>query len=139
MAMRTIVIGVDGSSHSHKALEAAVSIAKAEKARLIIAGVLPFPEDLLDRALHWRTQAGFSRALEAAGDYAKKHKVKATPMLFQGKPSEELSWIARKSKADLIVVGSWGKSLKARAARVLVGSVARELFERASCSVLVVR
>lgn len=139
MSFKTILVGLDGSAQSHNALERAIALAKASKGRLVLCGVVPFPDDVLDRVLLWRTRAGFSRTLDAAVGFAKRHRVKATPVLLDGRPSTELLWLAKRSKADLIVVGSWGKSLKARTARALVGSVANELVDSAHCSVLVIR
>jgi nucleotide-binding universal stress UspA family protein len=139
MSYRTILVGLDGSPAAQRALDAALEVARRDRARLLIAGVVPFPEDALDSALHWRTRAAFARAVEAAVDLAQRKGVRAVPHLLDGSPAEELLWLAESAGADLLVIGSWGKSLRARAARVLLGSVAKELATRASCSVLIVR
>jgi len=139
MHFKTIVVGLDGSTHSNKALERAVASAKVHKARLLLVGVIPFPDDALDRVLHWRTRGRFSRALEAGVAFAKKHKVKAVPMLLDGRPSEELLWIAKRSRADLLIIGCWGNTFRARAARMFMGGVSKEIVEKAPCSVLIVR
>jgi nucleotide-binding universal stress UspA family protein len=67
--------------------------------------------------------------LEAAG-----RRVDASPR--EGDPADEILAVARDAEADLIVVGSRGQT---GLARLLLGSVARNVLYEARCSVLVVR
>jgi nucleotide-binding universal stress UspA family protein len=53
-----------------------------------------------------------------------------------GSPAEEIVSAAEESKADLIVVGSHGRT---GVGRLLIGSVARSVLLHARCSVLIVR
>ena len=63
-------------------------------------------------------------------------KLRAKAKLLQGDPRHALLDEARASKADLIVVGSHGRS---GVAKLLLGSVASHVVSHAPCSVLVVR
>jgi nucleotide-binding universal stress UspA family protein len=61
---------------------------------------------------------------------------RATASPREGDPADEILAVAREHEADLIVVGSRGKT---GLARLLLGSVARNVLYEARCSVLVVR
>lgn len=63
-------------------------------------------------------------------------KLRATPKLLLGDPRHALVDEARATKADLIVMGSHGRS---GVAKLLLGSVASHVVTHAPCSVLVVR
>jgi nucleotide-binding universal stress UspA family protein len=60
-----------------------------------------------------------------------------SPELFrcEGRPADEIVATARRWHADLILIGSHARG---RVAQFLLGSVARELIQRAPCPVLVV-
>lgn len=63
-------------------------------------------------------------------------KLKATAKMIPGDPRHALVDEARAYKADLMVVGSHGRS---GVAKLLLGSVASHVVSHAPCSVLVVR
>ena len=71
----------------------------------------------------------FSKALEEKG----LENIKA--VIREGHPSEEILQAAREEEADLIIVGSKSK----RKHSILMGSVSREVADRAETSVLIAR
>jgi nucleotide-binding universal stress UspA family protein len=85
----------------------------------------------LEEARHRRDQTlrAASMELQAAG-----RRVAKAPR--DGDPAAEILAVAADARADLIVVGSRGQS---GLARLLLGSVARNVLYGAPCSVLVVR
>ena len=78
---------------------------------------------------HKETAESAARTLSDAG-----LKAKATEVL--GDPRSTLVETARRENADLLVVGSHGRS---GVAKILLGSVASHVVSHAPCSVLVVR
>jgi nucleotide-binding universal stress UspA family protein len=81
--------------------------------------------------------------VEAAGDLESRLAaaseavgLRAVPQLLTEDPAKGLLDIAKELCADLIIVGSHGE---AGIARLLLGSVAQDVVEDASCPVLVVR
>ncbi|MGE5179137.1 MAG: universal stress protein [Bacteroidota bacterium] len=78
---------------------------------------------------HRETAEKAAASLQAA-------KLRATPRPLAGDPRHTIVEEARRDKADLVVVGSHGRS---GVAKLLLGSVASHIVSHAPCSVLVVR
>lgn len=91
---------------------------------------LPTPEDSFrarEQAWHALTRIGLDEARDA-GAAVERH-------LLEGEPAQELSALAERVGADLVVVGARRRS---GLSRVLLGSAARALVEEARVPVLVV-
>ena len=80
-------------------------------------------------------QAGKQLLRETQQAWSKK-KLGVAPLLTYGHAAEEILKAAKRSRADLIVVGSKGLT---GLRRFLLGSVAHKVARHAPCSVLVVR
>lgn len=143
-----ILVPYDGSQFSERAIEHAAYLAKALDAELLFVNATVLPA--LMYTYHEPTNAAINeaaqllvqssrdaaaRSLEGIVDKCKKDGMKASFMQRVGSPAELVLEIAKKEKADLIVMGSRGlgamKSL-------LLGSVTRKVSERSSCPVLIV-
>ena len=74
--------------------------------------------------------------LEAAADRLNEAGLVATTILRSGTPAEEIVAVARERGADCVVIGTRGHT---GLARLILGSVARNVLHHAPCSVLVVR
>jgi nucleotide-binding universal stress UspA family protein len=144
-----ILVPSDGSKTAKKAAVYAVDLAKQLKASIIILSVID------QRSLMARTVPASEtprHTIEPLGDYLKeaaagftaeikklcdKNGVAATISLKTGHPVEEIIKEAKKSKADLIVMGSHGRS--ALSATVL-GSVSYGVIHHdKSIHVLIIR
>lgn len=128
-----ILVPTDGSKTAKKAATYAVDLAKQLKASIIVLSVID------SRSFTARTVPASDTARhtiepiedylrEAAEEYAgeiiklcKKNDVKSITAIATGYPVEEIVKEAEKLKADLIVVGSHGRSALAAA---VLGSVA---------------
>lgn len=73
--------------------------------------------------------------LDEARSYLESKSIKKVKTTFKwGHPAEEILKLAEKEKADLIVLGSLGERRG-----ILMGSVSKEVAERAKVSVLIGR
>ena len=140
--MPGIVVGIDGSEHSRRALEWAVREAALRRAPLTVLtvhqavadywGAASFPEDaaLAKQALE-AAEAETDRALKAIGEAPKPSAV--TVKATTGLPAEELLHAA--DGADILVVGSRGTG---GFRRLLMGSVSTQVTHHARCPVVVI-
>jgi nucleotide-binding universal stress UspA family protein len=148
--MQRILVAVDGSAPSLKAVEYAADLASKYDAELILAAVGPHPTPTVDPDLaayarlehiaapsaEFATAAieGVLDQARVAAQQAGAKRISAEPSF--GDPGELILAAAKDRAADLIVVGSRGHG---RLVGLLLGSVAQKLAGLAACPVLVVR
>jgi nucleotide-binding universal stress UspA family protein len=136
-----VLVPVDGSEYSLKAVESACDLAKTQpSSTLILLSVtiqLPELEEGRYIAEKMRTQAeaALAKAKEVAA--SKEPQVKVAAMLATGSsPAEEIVRVAKDEKIDLIVIGSRGLAGKTTS---FLGSTATKVVTYSPCSVLVVK
>jgi nucleotide-binding universal stress UspA family protein len=139
--MPGIVVGVDGSRHSRKALERAAAEAVAHGASLTVLTVHQAVRDVYGSASHYSDDAALTdKAKEAA--QAETDQVLAalgsqpasvTVTAVHGLPVDEL--IKASQGADMLVLGRRGFG---GFARLMMGSVTDQVSRHAHCAVLVV-
>jgi nucleotide-binding universal stress UspA family protein len=140
---RTILCPVDQSDTSARGLANAIRFAKAFDSKLIVLGVVP--------AMSWISLLGDGQNLKNS---IQEHEQRwrsdfeqfLTTCPFQevpwqkevriGAPHQEIIASARAHNADLIVMGSTGRS---GLARILLGSVTRRVIQQLPCSILTVK
>ena len=138
--IETILLATDGSAASEGASGEAIDLAVQVGARLLVVSVLGAssrpseasaetagPADSRD-SLTTKAQALVQRAKAAGAD--------ATFLVWDGDPGEAIVAAADSENADLIVVGSHGRS---GVSRFLIGSVSDHVVRHAHCPVMVVR
>ena len=144
-----ILVPTDGSKTAQKAARYAVDLAKQLKASIIVLSVFDW-----NSAIGWASSDSFSTAQimgsiesslqEAAKKHAEavkrlcdKHGIQSETILTTGHPVDDIVKQAKRSKVDLIVMGSHGRSALAAA---VLGSVAYGVMHRdLKIPVLVVR
>lgn len=140
-----IIVATDGSKYSDAAVHEAMSIAKRCGSTLIAISVIPseasspfdivhtemMKEDIAEKELKMAecTIRDFKEASEKEG-------VSVTGLIYSGKPFEAIINTAKEKKADLIVVGSHGRT---GISKLLMGSVTERVIGLAECAVLVVK
>jgi len=135
-----ILVAVDPSLSSVKAVEKAVDMAKKEGAELTLLAVAEAFEDMeslfgSQATEKLREEAG--KALDKAKAMAAAAGVKAKISLINGvAPEDQIVTKAEKGGFDLIVMGTRSKK---GSKRLSIGSVASGVVALAPCSVLVVR
>jgi nucleotide-binding universal stress UspA family protein len=146
MRYSTIIVGTDGSESALKEVEHAAEIAGARSARLLeVCGYHPLTakeQSILTAAVGPTSMyqvAGTDAAKEAL-EAARQRAVEAgaadvTATLVKGDPGQAQLTTGSEHVADLIVVGDRG--INALSGRLL-GSVASDVSQRASCDVRIV-
>src|SRR5262245_51070510 len=142
---RRIFHATDFSSASRPALARAIDLARQNRASLVIVHALPpliLPlgdgfvyagtYETIDRRAHDHARKQLTALLRRA----KTRGARATALLLDGAPHEQIPRIARRRRADLIVIGTHGRS---GLSKVLLGSVAERVIRLAPCPVLTVR
>jgi nucleotide-binding universal stress UspA family protein len=134
-----ILVAVDGSPYSLKAVETAVELARTKpQASLVITAVameIPELEEGVYIAEKMRAQA--QAALTRAKDMAQGNGLSVEAILLTGvSPADEIVQAAKDQQADLIVLGSRGLAGKTKS---FLGSTASQVVTYAPCSVLVVK
>ncbi len=137
---RRILVAADGSPASQKAVSDAAALAKENKGWLIVLHVANTGAQQASAKFWEGVRRAFleegQAVLKAAEQVAEGIGVPAKLRLEEGYPSERIVEIAEEESADLIVVGSRGRS---KLAKMLLGSVASRVIAAAKCPVLVVR
>jgi nucleotide-binding universal stress UspA family protein len=123
---KRLLIASDGSTYSAAAWEQALLLARRLGSTLIIASVARNDAEI-DTA-----REIVARLEKAAADQG----MALDPLVLQGRPYEAIVKAAHQKQADLIILGSHGRTgLK----RLLMGSVAERVIGQAPCAVLVVK
>ena len=142
--IRRILFPSDFSPASRAAFAKAVSLAKQNRAEVVVAHVLT---PIMPTADGYISPDAYAQMEDASRRYAKKHVdalvakarqmgVRARGLVLEGAPSDRIVRAARGQRADLIVMGTHGRT---GIARFVLGSVASRVVSHAACPVLTVR
>jgi hypothetical protein len=142
---RNIVVATDGSRYSVAAASEAVGLAKRNGSALTVISVVP--SELmtvmdLDFTVNQRELLAEKEMREAeknaraVKEAAQKEGLAPKAFVLSGKPADTIIESAKDANADLIVVGSHGRT---GLEKLLMGSVAERVVVLASCAVLVVK
>ena len=140
LQFKKIVVPIDFSKISQKALNQAVAFAKQSKATLVLIHVVTF--SIAASVEQFSVIDWYQRLIKDAKKNLEKLKqgldssISAEIIVETGVPFDVICKIAKKKKADLIVVTTHGYSgLK----HAILGSTAERVIRHASCPVLVIR
>jgi len=151
-----ILVPLDGSEHSLRALEVAIHIAKKFNGKITLIHaysvtvrpiIMPEPTTLTPPGIPPMTPAEVSKvadaALKAGGNIladgerrVKPEGVQVETLLKEGHTVQEIINTAREGGFDLIVMGARGVS---KIKEILMGSVSDGVTRNAPCPVLVVK
>lgn len=142
---RRILYATDFSSASRAAFVRALELARVNRAELLIAHVIASVGPLgIDGYVTPRMYQDMEATIRRFAEKhlapllarARKTKVRYKGLLLKGSPHAEIARAARQEKADLVVVGTHGRT---GMARVFLGSVAARVITSSPCPVLAVR
>ncbi len=144
VTLRKLLFPTDFSESSEAAWGYALTLAREFEAEVVLLHVVPEPPRLAEAY-----EMGFTpeRFIQAATEEAKRlmadlmanaadWKVAITPKVRQGVEFREIIDAAREAGADMIVMGTHGRTGLAHA---LIGSVAEKVVRKALCPVLTVK
>jgi nucleotide-binding universal stress UspA family protein len=137
-----ILVAIDGSEASRQAFLKAVDEAKAWNARLHVVYVVEtglfssLPADNTVEIMYRVLENEGETVLEQAKKEALEKGITISTHLKQGHAGSEVIGLAEHEKADLIIVGSHGKS---QTDRLLIGSVSTFVVTHSRVSTMVVR
>jgi len=128
----TIMVPTDGSKCSLKAEDIAIAIAKNFKAKLVVVHVIDekliYPFEVLE-------EEG-NTILDEAARKGKDEGVDVEQVLIVGSPAHDMEKIVEKTGADLVVIGTHGKT---GIRKILMGSVAESTIKTVKVPVLLAK
>jgi nucleotide-binding universal stress UspA family protein len=145
----TILVATDGSDDSAAAVEAALDLAHDTSGRLLVLSVVPEASgavagegDGVGAGAEPPARDADAEVIGAVDltndvvDHAIEWGIEATPLVWEGEPADAILAAAESEGADVIVIGSSGKS---GVGRMLMGSVSDDVIRRSTVPVMVVR
>ena len=139
---RNIVIATDGSENNKRAISHGIEIAKLSGATvhaLYVVDTSAFssiPMDAGWEAIYEILRKEGGKAVFEVKELGEASGVEVREVLLEGHPSNEIINFAENNNADLIVMGTLGKT---GLDRFLMGSVAEKVIRGSKVPVLVVR
>jgi nucleotide-binding universal stress UspA family protein len=148
IAIKTILLPTDGSECSAKAMTYALSFATQYGGRVVALHVIDqrweeqtrvaFVE--VGQEVTQKIRSGYAeearRILQAVVDAGARAGVPVDTRIVTGIPFDEIVRIGKELPADLIIMGTHGRT---GVSHLLLGSVAEKVVRRAPCPVLTVR
>ena len=143
--VRRIVCASDFSTASRKAVATAITMAKANRAALILVHVVApmvrlAPEQYVPSTT-WEeieigTRAWAQEQVDKLAAKARKAGIRAAALLLEGDAAAQIVRAARSKRADLLVLGTHGRT---GVSKFFLGSVAERVVATAPCPVVTVR
>ncbi len=137
-----ILVPTDGSEPSNRAAEVAIRLGKKLDAEIITVYVIDrlIIEEVSKVHDRQELEEEIRKKAERSVNYVVKcaeiEGLKATSMLLEGQPYDQIIRQAEALGVDMIVMGTTGRR---GMDRILIGSVAERVIEYAPCPVLVVK
>ena len=138
-SFKKILVPLDGSKYSEKALQRACEVLNAFDSKIILLYVVEksIPINFLDRKVYLEMVRKFGhKTLEKANNILLKKGITAKIFLKEGNIVKEIGKVIKKEKCDLIIVGNRGLG---SVTRFLLGSVSNKLAQSSSCSLLIIK
>ncbi len=125
-----ILVPVDGSDHSRRAMQEATKLAKVTQGTVTLLHVSP--------GKHSTTQPldQGQNILDEGKKLVQAEGVSADTILLEGKVVEDIVRVAKEGAFDLIIIGARGLS---KFEELVLGSVSHGVTEKAPCPVIVTR
>jgi len=137
-----ILIAMDGSEASQRALSQAIDLAKLCNAKLHTIYVVEtglfssLPMEGTVEIMYSVLEKEGEEVMERAKIYASEKNITVITHMKQGHAGSEILALAEEEKSDLIIVGSHGKS---NTDRLLIGSVSTFVVTHSTVTTMVVR
>jgi nucleotide-binding universal stress UspA family protein len=144
---RRVLHPTDFSNASNAAFARSLAEARENRSQLVLLHVLSPVMPMAGGGEMYLTPSMYDQMSKSARAWAQKHmdrllakaktaRVRARGMILEGVAHEQIVRTARRQRADLIVMGTHGRT---GVARFFLGSVAARVAATAACPVLTVR
>jgi nucleotide-binding universal stress UspA family protein len=135
-ALNKIMVPLDGSDTSEKALEMALEVAKSQEAELLLYMGLSFPRTGFPTAVQQYVESGLKVGEEYLDEQAAKCEgVTVSTVVRDTTPGHGIVKAAADLQADMIIMGSHGRS---GVSRWILGSVTENVVQTSDLPVMVV-
>jgi nucleotide-binding universal stress UspA family protein len=138
-----ILVPVDGSENSFRALEQAIFLAtKIQEAQITALYIIEDPPSLyiyspkIMEKLREDYERQYTKILERCKDMANKSGINIHTVIIEGDPASKIIGYSEMEKFDIIIMGSRGMG---KFKELILGSVSNKVLHHAKCSVMVVR
>jgi nucleotide-binding universal stress UspA family protein len=138
--MPRILVALDGSPGSEKALEVAVKLAQQDGRLVSAIAVLDRSGDpqleRLAEGVRAKARRQLEEILQAAANFARSRGVQLTPIIREGHPAEAIIACAEQEGVEIVVLGSSNASATPRPG---LGGTADQVSSHSPCTVMIVR
>jgi nucleotide-binding universal stress UspA family protein len=138
-----ILVPVDGSENSFRALEHAIFLAtKIQEAQITTLYIIEDPPSLyiyspkIMEKVRADYERQYTKILERCKELGDKSGIKIHTVLIEGDPASNIIGYSEIEKFDIIIMGSRGMG---KFKELILGSVSNKILHHAKCSVMVVR
>jgi nucleotide-binding universal stress UspA family protein len=137
---KKILVATDFSEGSDEALDRAIEMAKVSGAEIEVLHVIELAEEFPFGTTYFDADYGVlyasvDRELARRADRARAAGLRCETKIIEGTATTDIIQRAQRIGADLVVVGTHGRT---GLAHIVLGSVAERVVRRASCPVLTV-
>jgi nucleotide-binding universal stress UspA family protein len=137
-----ILVPVDGSENSLRALDHAIYLAKKTGANVTVMNVIENPPTvyvesqklLNDLLANFRAES--AKILDKCKQIAEKSDVKIETVIGEGDAASAIVGYAQKGDFDTIIIGRRGLG---RFKEMVLGSISNKVLHQAECSVMIVK
>lgn len=134
---KRILLATDGSKYSQDAVDRAIDLAKSYKADLLVLSVVNVPSELFAKTQSILEGLSIKAKgfVENVMKNAESMGIKTSIFVIEGDAYQVITDLARKEKAEMIIMGSHGRT---GFKKLIMGSVTEEVISHTSCPVLIV-
>lgn len=134
-----ILVPIDGSRNSFRALDFAISVSKSLKSTITAVSIVDLPPVLeygVIDPISKRLDAHQRKALQRAKSKVVKNRIKFESKIIHGKTGNSIIQFAKKGKFDIIIMGARGVG---GFSGLLVGSVSNHVIQKSKTPVLIIK
>ena len=138
-----ILVPVDGSENSFRALEHAIFLAtKIQEAKITALYVIEDPPSLyiyspkIMEKVRADYESVYTKILDRCKEMANKNGINIHTVLVEGDPASKIIGYSEMEKFDIIIMGSRGMG---KFKEVIIGSVSNKVLHHAKCSLMLLR
>ena len=137
-----ILVPIDGSANSFRALEEAIFLATKIQAQITVLYIIEHPPTVyiyspkIIEKLRADYEREYTKILERCKEMANRSGINIHTVLVEGDPASKIIGYSEMKQFDLIIIGSRGMG---KFKELIIGSVSNKVLHHAKSSVMLVR